>query len=89
MILEVYAVHDAAVGAYNQPLFFRSRGEAIRSFQDAVADPSNRFGSHASDYSLWQLATYDDSNGVIGQLVQPQRVCGAKDFLLPDPGKTG
>lgn len=81
MILEVYAVHDAAVGAFNQPLFFRSRGEAVRSFQDAVVDPANKFAGHASDYSFFHVANYDDSKGTF-QVFEPDRVCGAKDFLV-------
>ena len=80
MILELYAVHDAAVGAYITPMFFRSRGEAIRSFQDAVLDPKSQFGSHAADYSFWHVGMWDDSDGVVTP-VRPDRVCGAKDFL--------
>ena len=83
MILEVYAVHDAAVGAYNKPLFFRSRGEAVRSFQDAVRDPQNGFSAHGSDFTFWLLGSYDDSNGAIVR-IDPERVCGAKDFMI-DP----
>lgn len=82
MILEMYAVHDAAVGAFNKPLFFRSRGEAVRSFQDAVRDPANGFGTHGADFTFWYLGGYDDSTGRV-ICDAPERVCGAKDFILP------
>ena len=88
MKIEVYAVHDSAIGAFNRPLFFRSRGEAIRSFQDAVADEQSGFRAHASHYSLHQIGTYDDSTGLV-EPMSPERVCGATDFLLPDPVKIG
>ena len=83
MKLEVYAVHDAAVGAFNRPLFFRSRGEAIRAFQDAVLDTQSGFSAHGADYSFYVVGDFDDLNG---QLIsrEPERVCGAKDFILPD-----
>lgn len=83
MKLEVYAVHDAAVGSFNNPLFFRSRGEAIRSFQDAVANEQNGFRSHAADYSFWQIGYYNQVDAVLEPLAAPDRVCGAKDFLTP------
>lgn len=82
MKLEVYAVHDAAIGAFNVPLFFRSRGEAIRSFEDAVRDPKNQFGTHAADYSFFHVANYDDASGAFEPFA-PDRVCGAKDFVSP------
>jgi len=63
MKLEIYAVHDSAVGAFNRPLFFRSRGEAIRSFESAVNDPSNGFSAHAAHYSFFQVGVYDDGVG--------------------------
>lgn len=82
MKLEIYAVHDAAVGAFNRPLFFRSRGEAIRSFKDAVANPEMGFSAHAEHYSFFQLGTFDDSDGAVDRIV-PDRVCGALDFIEP------
>lgn len=80
MILEVYAVHDAAIGCFNQPLFFRSRGEAVRAFQDASRKEPN-FVAHAADYSFYFLGTYDDANGAFST-GEPDRVCGAKDFVV-------
>lgn len=83
MKLEAYAVHDAAIGAFNRPLFFRSRGEAIRSFQDAVANPEAGFAAHAAHYSFHQIGTFDDNTGEFVMLSQLDRVCGAVDFLPP------
>lgn len=79
MKLEVYAVHDSAVGAFNNPLFFRSRGEALRSFSDAVADEKNGFVAHAEHYSFWMIGTYDTNSGLL-EPVAPDRLCGAVDF---------
>ena len=81
MKLEAYAVYDAAVGAYNRPMFFRSRGEAVRSFADAVRDVQSGFSSHGADYSWWYIGTFDDSNGAF-EAVTPERVCGALDFIV-------
>lgn len=79
-MLEIYAVHDAAVGAFNQPLFFRSRGEAVRAFQNACGTEAN-FKAHAADYSFWLIGSYDDKTGALLR-VDPDRVCGAMDFAV-------
>lgn len=84
MKLEMFAVHDAAVGAFNRPLFFRSRGEAVRSFTDAVADEGNGFKAHAEHYSFWYLGSFDDADGSFVSASQPERVIGAVDVALPD-----
>lgn len=80
MKLEMYSVFDAAVGAYNRPLFMRSRGEALRSFADAVAKEENGFLAHAEHYSFWLVGEFDDSTGVVLS-VEPVRVCSAVDFV--------
>lgn len=83
MIYKCFAVHDAAVGAYHPPQFFRARGEAVRSFQDAVARPEAGFRNHAEHFSFWQVGEYDDSVGLL-TACEPERVCGAVDFLTVD-----
>lgn len=83
MNLEVYAVRDSAVGAFNTPLFFRSRGEALRSFADAVGKEENGFLAHAEHYDFWFLGTYDNASGMFTVAAQPERVCGAQDFVVP------
>nr|QJB20602.1 MAG: nonstructural protein [Microvirus sp.] len=83
MKLEVYAVHDSAVGAFNRPLFFRSRGEAIRSFEQAVRDEANGFGAHPEHFSFWQIGEWNDDSALFNdQFGSPDRVCGANDFLV-------
>lgn len=85
MKLEAYAVFDAAVGAYNRPMFFRSRAEAVRSFQDAVRDPQSSLGAHARDYSWCYVGDFDDSSGMFEPVSGPPvRVCGALDFVVGD-----
>lgn len=79
---EIYAVRDSAVGAFNRTLFFRSRGEAIRSFSDAVAKEENGFSTHAGHYDFWYLGYFDDDTGAV-VAAEPDRIGGALDFLLP------
>lgn len=76
----ICAVKDAAVRAFNQPLFFRSKDEARRSFGDGVADAKSGFASHAADYDLWCLGEWDDV-GDLRVYDVPERLCAAVDFI--------
>ena len=79
MKLEVFSVHDAAVGAFLPPFFARSRGEAIRTFEDAARD-TNRFGTHSKDFALYFIGTWSDENGLFSGVDIPDRIAGALDF---------
>lgn len=63
MRLCVCAIHDSAVGAYLQPFFTRSKGEALRSFIDVCSDAKTQFAAHPGDYHLMYLGDYDDGDG--------------------------
>ena len=77
MKLGVYAVYDAAVGAYLNPFYARARGEALRSFSQACNDEKHQFALHARDYMLFELGTFDDSNGSFETPAVPVRVIDA------------
>lgn len=81
MKLLVFTVYDSAVGAHLQPFFSRSMGEAIRSFQDACNDPKTQFNSHAMDYTLFLLGSFDDAGGVFDSS-PPERVASALELIL-------
>lgn len=66
-MMRMYSVFDSAVGAYMQPFFARTRGEAIRMFTDACQDEKGRFIAHPQDYELYEIASWDDASGKIVQ----------------------
>ena len=63
MKLRMYTVLDKAVQAFNAPLCFRSEGEALRSFADAVNDPRSMIGKYKTDYAWCFIGFYDDNTG--------------------------
>ncbi|QCQ84766.1 nonstructural protein [Blackfly microvirus SF02] len=83
MKLLIFSVFDKAVGAFLQPFYCRSKGEAIRSFTEVVNDPKREFGRYSSDYSLMYHGEFDDSSGMFasGDTV---RVIGAHEVIV-DP----
>lgn len=63
MKMIVCAIFDRKVLAYGPPMFFRTKGEAIRSFMDAVKENNSPMKKYPDDYFIAYLAEYDDATG--------------------------
>jgi hypothetical protein len=84
MILQMYSVYDSQTKAYTPPMFFRARGEAIRSFMEACRDEKSNFVKFPNDYSFVYCGTFDDANCVaLG--CPPERVISASECAHSDP----
>lgn len=61
----VVSVFDQGIAAFGRPAFVRSRGEALRSFQDEVnrTAPDNLLNVHPGDFQLFVVAEFNDGNG--------------------------
>ena len=64
MILQIFSVYDSKVELFGTPFFCRSKGEAIRSFADAVNEESHAFSRHADDYTLFHVGEFDEAEGM-------------------------
>lgn len=82
------SVLDKAVGAYSAPQFFRSTGEAVRSFMDAVASNETPFHRHAEDYVFMCVGEWDDNAGILSGR-EPQRLISAVECVNPVPAGDG
>lgn len=88
MIEQVFTIFDSKVGAYDRPFFARTKGEALRLFQDSVDNPKSQLYKHAADYTLFHLGEYDGSSGQFHNLDTPTS-CGValefkKQFEIPN-----
>lgn len=61
--LRVFAVHDSKAEAFLQPMFFLTRGQAMRAFLDALEDEKHEFNKHAEDYTLFEIGEFDQGSG--------------------------
>lgn len=77
--LLMFSVFDNKVGAFASPFCVRTRGEAIRSFTDAVKDTSLPFVKHPNDYQLYLIAEYDEIAGTVSNGHVPERILGADE----------
>lgn len=80
----MFSVYDSKVGAYLPPMFMRSRGEAIRSFETAVKSEDHNFNKYASDYTLFELGSWDDETAKFDILATPLSLGVAVEFLQPE-----
>lgn len=64
----IVAVRDSKSELFSAPMFFRSKGEAVRAFGDEVNNPGGVFYKHPEDYCMYHLGTYDDTAGLLQPL---------------------
>lgn len=57
------ALYDRATESHAPVMTVTTRGEAIRSFRDAVNDPQTPIYKHETDYELYVIGQYDDQKG--------------------------
>ena len=84
MNLILVAVYDAKVEAFMTPIFQRSVGEAIRTFSNEASNPKSQISQHPGDFTLYKLATLDQSNGKVVPN-EPVEIARGFDFVQSTP----
>ncbi len=69
----ICTIYDSKAEAYHTPLFFQSKGQAVRSFSDAVNEPTQKseIARHPEDFTLFIIGTFDERNGKLIAFPQP------------------
>lgn len=65
MIKQVFAVYDSKAEFFADPMFFRTTGEAMRSWEDAANNPELDISKYAADFTFFHIGTYDVDLGVM------------------------
>lgn len=62
---KVFTVYDSKLEAYMSPFLMQTKGQALRAFSDSVnsAESKNGFYHHPEDFTLFEIAEYDDATG--------------------------
>lgn len=69
--MKLFSIHDKAAEAYQNPLCYRTAGEAMRAFEAAVKAPDSGLNMSPADYTLVQLGDFDVLTGTIIPLEKP------------------
>lgn len=86
MIVNIYSVWDEATKAFLQPMYALSKGQIIRGITEACNDPKHDFHKYARDYTLFELGTFDDTNGKFDILSTPRSLGLLVEFINVDRG---
>ena len=65
MSMVMCSIYDAKAEAFMSPMTFQAKGQAVRSFADAVNKEDSEFNKHPEDYSVFLLGTFDPKMGKI------------------------
>lgn len=60
-MIKIFTVYDEKAEAYLQPFYMKTTAEAQRAIADCANDENHNFCRHASDYTLFELGTFDES----------------------------
>lgn len=76
------SIKDRAVNAFQPLASVRAKGEAIRSFQDALNNPQNaQIHAHPDDFDLYLIGTFDDETGKI-ESNEPEQLALGKQLKI-------
>lgn len=65
MKYHMFSVYDEKAKAYLPPFILPEIGQATRTFGDMVNNEEHQFGLHPSDYTLFEIADFDDESADI------------------------
>lgn len=63
------SIYDKATEAYMRPFTALSVGQAVRMFEDDTQNTESPINKHPEDYTLFQIGTFNDSNGELETMV--------------------
>jgi len=82
MLLKMFSIYDAKAKAYFPPFYLVNSAMAVRVLSDCVNDPSHAFSRNPSDYSLFEVGVFDDSNAVIVPAKAPDFIALSAEYKI-------
>lgn len=84
MKLKVCVVYDSKAEAYLAPFIARKTDEAIRMFQSSCNEEKSNFNKFPNDFTLFEIAEYEDEKAEYYPYETKINLCMASDFLKKD-----
>lgn len=85
----LYCVYDSKVKYYQNPIFMRNRGEALRSWEQVSNDEKSAISQHPEEFALMEVGEFDDQDGTIKMHSVPESLGLAVHFKrTPQPQAT-
>lgn len=80
MKLVVCSIRDSALDAFMRPFFVPTTAMAVRAFRDEVTRPDTEMFKHRSDYTLYEVASFDEVTGKFDNLDSPRQLVRGSDI---------
>lgn len=82
---KIFTVFDTKSAAFLQPFFMPTDASAVRAISDLVNDPGHNFNKHPSDYTLFAIGEFSDSDASFTIFDAPTPLGKFITFLTPPP----
>lgn len=83
MLSPIFTVYDSKVESYQPPFTAQHKGYALRDFERASNDSSTSIGQYPSDYTLFEIGTFNTQTGKITQHEAKISLGTALEFVKP------
>lgn len=84
MLTNVYCIYDDKAEVYLPPFCCVNHGMAIRSMSEVVNDPRTTIFKYPHEFTLFHVAVFDDSKGLITPLKTPNSIGKAIEYKRSD-----
>lgn len=81
MIYKIFGIYDSKAEAYLPPFNMKSKGEAVRAVSELANDPKHNFCKYASDFTLFELGSWDDATAKFDLLSTPHSLGVLIEFV--------
>lgn len=78
---KVFSIYDSKAKAWLQPFFATNAAVAVRMFERAVNDTSSDFNRFAGDYTLFEVGSWSEDDGVLLETSPKVSLGVAVEFL--------
>lgn len=78
--MKVFSVYDSKAEAHLNPFPMKTTGEALRAFESACKNPDSQFNKFPSDYTLKEIAVWDEITGSISS-IQHAVIANASEYV--------
>lgn len=82
MITKMFCIYDSKALNFGVPFFMPSVGAAVRIFSDVANDSQSTIHRHPSDYILFHVADFDDSDASVRAVVPMVQLGIGSDFVF-------
>lgn len=76
----VFSIRDGKLGIFTPPFNYEHPGQALRAFDGVVKNSETMISKYPSDFSLYELGSFDEETGLFENLQQHHMLASGDQF---------